>query len=549
MHRRASSSSLYLILIVALSLALRLSVINQSFWLDEAAQAVLSHNPFADGSFSADFQPPLFYYLTHVWIELGNIFGLRSEAFLRLLPVGFGIATIVLLYLFAKEQFGRRVGLVSSLILASSPFHIYYSQEFRMYSMLTFVALLSWYFLRKRQWLGFAIATTISIFTHYFAFFNLAAQIVYILVTERKSVHIFFRALALGLAPFVLWLPVLSQQLDTAGRLVSAWPGWKAISNPGWLKFPGLILAKFTVGMISPQPRILYAGAVAIFGVIVLSAVGIVVVGGRRVTRPGLFFFRPGLLKVRSGIVSMRLNKSQSMECRFVNAAKSIYRFAASRLRNLGPGLQNTGLQHTNMLQNYLTMLVCMTIVPLILVWIAGIWVPASSPWRIQFVLPPLYLLIAVAYLRLWKAPIIISGLVLSTVIIMNITFTLSYILQPDNHRENWRSAIAYTDQLAEDGALVAAEYIDPWAPMIWYSSQQDAYMGISDSMTITQDSIDRKMGQRLPTHDRVVLYTYLFEVSDPERKAESYLVSKGYTLSEEKDFRGVGIVKIYFRK
>lgn len=541
MHGRISSSSLYLILIVAFGLTLRLSAISQSFWLDEAAQAVLSSNPFAEGSFSADFQPPLFYYLTHVWIELGNVFGLRSEAFLRLLPVGFGTATIILLYFFAKEMFDRRVGLAASLILASSPFHIYYSQEFRMYSMLTFVALLSWYLLRKRQWLGYAITITISIFTHYFAFFNLAAQIVYILATERKSVHNFSKALALGIAPFLLWLPILSQQLDTAGRLVSAWPGWKAISNPGWLKFPGLILAKFTVGMTSPEPRILYAGAVAIFGAIVLGAVGVVVGGGGWVTRPGLFFFRPSLLKVRSGIVNMRLSKSQSMECRFVNTAKGICRFAASRLRSLGPGLR-----HTNTLQNHLTMLVCMTIVPLILVWIAGIWVPASSPWRIQFVLPPLYLLIAVAYLRLWKAPIVISGLVLSTVIIMNITFTLSYILKPDNHRENWRSAVAYTDQLAEDGALVAAEYIDPWAPMIWYSSQQDAYTGISDSMTITQDSIDRKVGQRLPTHDRVALYTYLFEISDPERKAESYLVSKGYTLSEEKDFRGVGIVKVY---
>src|SRR3989338_9982274 len=88
MFVRHIAPSLYLIAILCIALIIRLISLDQSFWLDEAAQAVLSRNPFIPGHFNGDFQPPLFYYLAHFWMQWG-----RAEWFLRLPSVFFAVAT------------------------------------------------------------------------------------------------------------------------------------------------------------------------------------------------------------------------------------------------------------------------------------------------------------------------------------------------------------------------------------------------------------------------------------------------------------------------
>ena len=138
---------IYIILILAF--VLRLVSINQSFWLDEATSAtVVGDLSFGDiiTKFSpADFHPPL-YYLT---LKLWSGFSGTSEISLRLLSVLFGTGTIFIVYLIAKNLFSKQVGVISSILLATSGLHIYYSQEARMYSMATFFTALACYFFTK----------------------------------------------------------------------------------------------------------------------------------------------------------------------------------------------------------------------------------------------------------------------------------------------------------------------------------------------------------------------------------------------------------------
>jgi len=138
-------------LILILALGLRLVNLGQSLWLDEASQATMSQKTISDIWYqrSGDFHPPLFYILTHYWMQIN-----KSEAFLRLLPVTFGVVSVGLIYLINKK-----IGLLAAFFLAINPYHIYYSQEFRSYSMLAMLGILSMYFLVKKKYIWMAIVT------------------------------------------------------------------------------------------------------------------------------------------------------------------------------------------------------------------------------------------------------------------------------------------------------------------------------------------------------------------------------------------------------
>ena len=453
MFVRHIAPSLYLIAILCIALIIRLISLDQSFWLDEAAQAVLSRNPFIPGHFNGDFQPPLFYYLAHFWMQWG-----RAEWFLRLPSVFFAVATALL----NAKLGGKRSGAVAAILLATAPFHVYYSQEFRMYSMLTFLTTLGWYFLIKKRPHAYVFITLAAIFTHYFAFINVLLQIIYLLRYHRNFLKSLIVPLELVLIIFAFWLPTLTQQVRTSQALVQAWPTWATVSNTGFFRFPALTLAKFAVGQISPTPKILYGLVVVVFGLICVYS----------------------LFRCRQRVF--------------------VWMFAG----------------------------------PLFLAWIFGIWIPATAPWRVQFVLPALYLIIASSATRSRLGTVIIIYM-----LIQNLFFTGSYLFNPHNHREDWRSAVTYTDSL--DGVVVS-EFIAPFAPMDWYSKDISQYHGGSAQQKVTLGSVSQVLGPLTFNGQPISVYSYLFEISDPNRYVEQYIVGNGYSLVKEKDFKGVGIVRTY---
>lgn len=468
--------------LLAIGLVLRLISIDQSFWLDEAAQAVLSAKPIFSVNYAADFQPPLYYVFSNIWMQLGSIFGesiAQTEWFLRLPSVLFGLGTIYLLYVLLKDKFNEKVALTAAALLNIAPFHIYYSQEFRMYSALTFLGILSWYLLDRKRWLLYSIVIGTSVFTHYFAFVLLLSQVLYMLVVGRKNWKCFFGASALGITPFVLWIPTFLKQIETSRQLLHAWPGWEALSNIGFVKFPFTTLAKFTVGMISPDNKMLYAGVVGIMGLVFTIALG------------------------RLFLHTKKSNKNEQKNLLFLG----MYFFA-----------------------------------PLAIAWVGGIFVSASTPWRIQFVLPAFYTLLAIGLSTKIQPRIptqVLNGL-LAVIILIQITFTSQYLFQDEYHREDWKNAIQYTDERIGETGVAITEYVGPWAPMDWYADNPAQYKGGSSTQRVASESVI------IPEESPVVLFSYLFEISDPERHIETQLMDNGYMLQEEKDFRGVGIIRIF---
>ena len=119
----------FIYLILLLALLLRLIVINQSFWLDEAIGALVVKNQtffqIATQFVKSDNHPPLYYLLLKLWT---NLFG-YTEIAIRSLSVLFGVATVYMVYLIARLIRNKQsvFPIISALFLATSPFHIYYS--------------------------------------------------------------------------------------------------------------------------------------------------------------------------------------------------------------------------------------------------------------------------------------------------------------------------------------------------------------------------------------------------------------------------------------
>jgi uncharacterized membrane protein len=229
-----------LLFTILLALGLRLYRLDsQSLWYDEGFSVYLAGMDIDEITTrtAADIQPPLYYYLLHGWLQL---FG-DTEWALRALSVLFGVLTVPLIYAVAQTLFRSRLGgLLAALFLAVSPLHVWYGQEVRMYTLLTFLCLLSSYFLllaisAKRDWVipilwaAYTAANVAALYTHYFAFFVLAFQAIYILVVLAaqgfRPLHLILGSLASAAATVLLYLPWLPYLFTRYGTDVSYWPG------------------------------------------------------------------------------------------------------------------------------------------------------------------------------------------------------------------------------------------------------------------------------------------------------------------------------------
>ncbi len=265
----------FLILILILGLGLRLVKLDQSFWLDEASQAQLSSLSPSQIWFNrpGDFQPPLFYFLAHYWLQLG-----RSEIWLRLLPISFGILNIAVVYFLARA-INPKLGLIAAFLLAINPFHVYYSQEFRMYSLLALLGTLSMFAFYKKHWSLFLI-NALMLYTHYATVFLILSQLTYSLIFDRKLIKLTLVNCVLSIVFYVPWLPLFQRQLQSGANIDTYLPGWRSILTLSPLKSLPLILFKFIAGRIDLIPKYIYAVYIAF--VLLVTAAGLALARGKR---------------------------------------------------------------------------------------------------------------------------------------------------------------------------------------------------------------------------------------------------------------------------
>lgn len=128
---------------------------------------------------ASDEHPPLHYWLLHLWTPLAG----EDPFSVRFSSVAIGVLTVALLYRLGADLAHPWAGLLAALLLTGSRFHVWWSQEVKMYSLTVFLALLSLMVFvrvlrtgRCRYLVAYVAATTALLLTSYLGVLALAVQ-------------------------------------------------------------------------------------------------------------------------------------------------------------------------------------------------------------------------------------------------------------------------------------------------------------------------------------------------------------------------------------
>src|SRR6201996_5084845 len=242
---------------------------------------------------TSESNPPLYYVLAWGW---ARAFG-RDEWGIRSLSALFGTLTVALGYPIGRQLASRRVGLILAGLLAFNPMLIWYSQEARSYSLLVFFGALSFLFFlraldsggRPRELALWALASALALGSHYFAFFAVGIEAVWLAVALRHRWKAVLPALAAVGAAGAALLPLIAAQTNP--------------NHIGWIEESALGERFFQTGVsfligetghvIAEPPRVHYAVLPAIG--IGFAALALLALGTRRERRGGVIALVVGL--------------------------------------------------------------------------------------------------------------------------------------------------------------------------------------------------------------------------------------------------------------
>lgn len=476
-----------IVLILFFALIVRVPLLNGSFWLDEAAQVLESSRPLAQQlSISDDFQPPLIHIIVHFLLFFSS-----NEAWLRLgaalIP---GLITIWCVYEIGKQVKNKSVGVLSALLLTTSSFHIYFSQELRPYSLPAMCASLTWLLLitlsrsgknSKKIWFLFTLLTILGLYSSYIYPFLLLSQSIYIYFflkkqTKELCISIFFSFLA-----FLPWLPSFFSQLHSGQTLRLQLSGWDAVVGTQQAKALALTAGKFLFGVLSLKnalPFVLFTLLLLLLIVPILSAV-----------------------RKRKEVIFL-----------------SLWLF-----------------------------------VPILTAWCVSFFVPILQPKRVLFCLPAFFLLLGILFSTglesksklLQKSAFIVIVLFF----VMNFYSLFKYYTTPKYQREDWRSLHAEILQKYPASQSIAVfSFTAPFAPWVWYDDGKYPTFstGVLDMQKISDISVLRKVSE----YRFVLVFDYLRDLTDPKNSILSELQKYGYQeIDEIVPATQIGFVRVFARK
>jgi len=456
----------------------------ESLWLDEATSLFLARMDLREmvGWTAVDIHPPFYYSLLHYWLVFGS-----SEGAIRSLSALAGTLTVPLVYSIGRSLFNRATGLGAALLLALSPFHLWYSQETRMYALLALLTTCSIYcmleLLRGKgwpAWIGYVLTTSLSLYTHYYAFFIVLFQnlfMAYLCLTDprwRRTLGGWISAQAAVSVCFAPWLPVLFRQVSQGGG------GWVARS----LGKPSIdVLVHTAMAYIIGMTRHWYPSL------------------PRRVAY--LLFGACGAL----AFLGVRRNESSQVR------------------------LSNT---------QALFFVVAYLVVPLGTAWTLSQWKPM---YAMRYLLPflPAFLLLVVRGTMAVRWPRVRWGLVvlLALTQIVGVFINVREAQNPD-----WRSTAAYVVERAEPGDVVM--FSPGWnvKPFDYYAQGAvDVYGDVP--VPLPEEGLEEVLAEPLAGHRRLWLIHEPGHYSDPEGLLEQELDSL-YSRLDVREYRGLGRVILY---
>ncbi len=283
MGRVEPGERLALLAVILAGTALRLFRLGaDSLWYDETVSTYLAGSPAAEllRHTAGDIHPPGYYLLLRGWLLLtgyptgradANGHGLELAA--GFFSLFFGVLLIALVYALARRLAGRGVAFVAALLVALSPFNVWYGQEVRMYTLGAALGLaVLWALLEavdattRRPYVVYALAAAAGMYVlYYFAFLLIPLNLWALIALARRRRTLWPLILA-NLAAVVLYAPWLGTAYRQATQPpVPPWrtapdvgaallESWNALSfgqsAPPWI-WPALLLtlALYVLGL------------------------------------------------------------------------------------------------------------------------------------------------------------------------------------------------------------------------------------------------------------------------------------------------------------
>ena len=202
----------------------------KSLWVDELASLNVSKDYHLLLNYCAQRNtPPLRNILIHLLTQLQFI---PTETAVRLPSMIAGIFSIYFIFLLGKNFVNEKVGLISAVLLTFSPWHIFHSQDGRMYAVILCLGLASSIFMLRSlngdlknrhhsiwNWIFFALFNVANAYISYFGIFIIVAQYGYIFLKVllryfsekdfKVVLKVMNRVILSGLIMFLIYLPWL----------------------------------------------------------------------------------------------------------------------------------------------------------------------------------------------------------------------------------------------------------------------------------------------------------------------------------------------------
>lgn len=210
--------------------AIRIAYIDQkNLWFDEVFSWHISLSSFYEiiVRTTNDIHPPLYYFILKIWNFLfgDGIFSMRT------LSAIFTSFAAFYTYAISKRFLKPSLAFIPVILYCISPLNLFYSQEARMSGMNLFFNIAAiYYFVRilelqidrknilKESILYFYIfSQSAALYTHYFSFFILIAQIVFLVIHFRNDIRSykpFAIAYSTVLTAYLLWIPALIEHIE-----------------------------------------------------------------------------------------------------------------------------------------------------------------------------------------------------------------------------------------------------------------------------------------------------------------------------------------------
>jgi uncharacterized membrane protein len=282
MSKRLSSlgtqqgATLPLLGILILAFGLRLTRLTfQPLWWDEGYTMYFITSSLGQmiARTAVDIHPPFYYLLLQAWAPLTG----PSPFAVRTLSVIIGTLTVALVYVLGSRLLSRSVGLIAAFLTAIAPFCVYYSQEARMYALVTLLGLAStylmWELMLAREQSAprlllaaiYIVITSAAMYTLYYGIFITLFQTLFILSKARRYGRRVWAWLGGQVLLALLYLPWIVYAGGKLQAYVSGKVEVESYASLDLLTFLTKYLVAFSVGHLAPTQSWLVWGALPFF--------------------------------------------------------------------------------------------------------------------------------------------------------------------------------------------------------------------------------------------------------------------------------------------